>query len=83
MLRALEGKIEADGTLADDASPELARIRRALERQHRQIQDSLRRSLRAIAEQGAAQEEPEGEGGGSEPADAPAEGEREAPPVTA
>ena len=45
------------GSLADDASPELARIRRTLERQHRQIQESLRRSLRAIAEQGAAQEE--------------------------
>ena len=57
LLGALAGKIEADGTLADDASPELARIRRALERQHRQIQESLRRSLRAIAEQGAAQEE--------------------------
>ncbi len=57
LLGALAGKIEADGTLSDDASPELARIRRALERQHRQIQESLRRSLRAIAEQGAAQEE--------------------------
>ena len=57
LLGALGGKIEADGTLSDDASPELARIRRALERQHRQIQESLRRSLRAIAEQGAAQEE--------------------------
>ena len=37
---------------------------------------------RALQE-GAAEEEPEGDGGGSEPADAPAEGEREAPPVTA
>ena len=37
---------------------------------------------RALQE-GAAQEEPEGDGGGSEPADAPAEGEREAAPVTA
>ncbi len=38
---------------------------------------------RALQE-GAAQEEPDGsDAGGSEPADAPAEGEREAPPVTA
>ena len=37
---------------------------------------------RALQE-GAAQEEPEDEPGGSEPADAPVEGEREAPPVTA
>ncbi len=57
LLHALQGKIEADGSLADDASPELARIRRALERQHRTIQDSLRRSLRAITDTGAIQEE--------------------------
>jgi len=57
LLHALQGKIEPDGSLSDDASPELARIRRALERQHRTIQDSLRRSLRAIAEAGAIQDE--------------------------
>lgn len=57
LLRALEGKIEADGSLADDASPELARVRRALERQHRHIQDSLRRALRSIADAGAIQDE--------------------------
>ena len=57
LLNALRNKIEPDGTLADDASPELARIRRALERQHRHIQDSLRRALRTLTEQGATQEE--------------------------
>ncbi len=57
LLSQLRNKIEPDGNLADDASPELARIRRALERQHRNIQDSLRRSLRSIAEAGAIQDE--------------------------
>ncbi len=40
-------------------------------------------NLDRALQEGAAQEEPEGDDGGSEPADAPAEGEREAPPVTA
>ena len=39
----LRGKIEPDGSLNDDASPELRRIRRAMERQHRAIEESLRK----------------------------------------
>ena len=57
LLRALRGKIEPDGSLSDDASPELRRIRRAMERQHRAIEDSLRKSLRSLAASGEAQEE--------------------------
>ncbi len=57
LLRALRGKIEPDGSLSDDASPELRRIRRAMERQHRAIEDSLRRSLRSLASSGETQEE--------------------------
>nr|WP_246409004.1 Smr/MutS family protein [Granulicella aggregans] len=57
LLRALRGKIEPDGSLSDDASPELRRIRRAMERQHRAIEDSLRRSLRSLASEGSAQDE--------------------------
>jgi len=57
LLRALEGKIEADGTLSDGASPELARIRKALERQHRAIEKSLQRMLAKLAEEGSTQEE--------------------------
>ena len=56
LLRALRGKIEPDGTLADDASPELARIRRALERQHRAIEDSLKRALARLSEDNSVQE---------------------------
>ncbi len=57
LLRNLRGKIEPDGSLSDDASPELRRIRRAMERQHRAIEESLRRSLRALASEGSTQEE--------------------------
>jgi DNA mismatch repair protein MutS2 len=57
LLHTLRGKIEPDGTLSDDASPELRRIRRALERQHRAIEESLRRSLRKLSEDGSTRDE--------------------------
>jgi DNA mismatch repair protein MutS2 len=57
LLRLLRGKIEPDGSLNDDASPELRRIRRAMERQHRAIEESLRKSLRQLAEGGSTQED--------------------------
>ena len=55
LLRTLRGKIEPDGSLADDASPELRRIRRAMESQHRAIEASLRRAARALREEGSTQ----------------------------
>jgi len=57
LLHTLRGKIEPDGSLSDDASHELRRIRRAMERQHRAIEESLRKSLRALAAEGSTQEE--------------------------
>jgi DNA mismatch repair protein MutS2 len=57
LLHALRGKIEPDGSLSDEASHELRRIRRAMERQHRAIEESLRKSLRALASDGSTQEE--------------------------
>src|ERR1700739_3132029 len=56
-LRYFRNKIEPDGTLEDRASPELARIRRDIEKQRRGIQDSLRAYLRRLAEGGAVQDE--------------------------
>jgi DNA mismatch repair protein MutS2 len=56
LLRSLSGKIEPDGSLSDDASPELRRIRRALEQQHRTIEASLRRALAKLSEDGSTQE---------------------------
>jgi DNA mismatch repair protein MutS2 len=56
-LRHFRGKILPDGTLDDRASPELSRIRREIEKQRRQIQDSLRGYLRKLAEGGTVQDE--------------------------
>lgn len=57
LLKQLVGKIEPDGSLSDDASPELHRIRRAIDRQHRAIEESLRRSLRRLSEDGSTRDE--------------------------
>ena len=57
LLRMLRGKIEPDGSLSDDASPALNGIRRAMERQHRAIEDSLRRAARRLREDGSTQED--------------------------
>src|SRR5882672_3571873 len=56
-LRSFRNKILPDGTLEDRASPQLAGIRREIEKQRRTIQESLRGYLRRLAEGGAAQDE--------------------------
>jgi DNA mismatch repair protein MutS2 len=56
-LRAFRNKILPNGTLDDRASPELARIRREMEKQRRLIQESLRGYLRRLTEGGTAQDE--------------------------
>jgi DNA mismatch repair protein MutS2 len=56
-LRSFRNKIQPDGTLEDRASPELARIRRDIEKQKRVIQESLRGYLRRLAEGGTVQDE--------------------------
>jgi DNA mismatch repair protein MutS2 len=56
-LRAFQNKILPDGTLDDRASLELSRVRREIERQKRQIQESLRGYLRKLAEGGTVQDE--------------------------
>jgi len=57
LLRFFRAKILPDGTLDDRASPELARLRREVEKQKREIQTSLRNYLRHLAEGGAVQDE--------------------------
>jgi DNA mismatch repair protein MutS2 len=57
LLRALRNKILPDGTLDDKASPQLASIRREIEKQRRAIQQSLQSFLRRLSEGGAAQDE--------------------------
>ena len=55
-LTELSGKILPDGTLTDEASPALARLRRDRLRQQKSIQDSLNRFLKAHSEDGVLQE---------------------------
>ena len=57
LLNHFRNKILPDGTLDDRASPELARIRRDIEKQKRAIQESLRAYLRRLSEGGTAQDE--------------------------
>jgi len=57
LLRYFRNKLLPDGTLDDRASPELARIRREIEKQKRHIQESLRGYLRRLAEGGTVQDE--------------------------
>jgi DNA mismatch repair protein MutS2 len=56
-LRSFRNKIQPDGTLEDRASPELARVRREIEKQRRAIQESLRSYVRRLSEGGAVQDE--------------------------
>src|SRR4051812_47475486 len=57
LLGFFKNKITPDGALDDNASPELKRIRREMEKQRRAIQESLRGYLRRLAEGGAVQDE--------------------------
>jgi DNA mismatch repair protein MutS2 len=57
LAESIERKIQPDGSLADDASPELGRIRREQERQQRLIEESLRAALRKLSSEGATQDD--------------------------
>ena len=57
LVDSLRTKILPDGTLTDDASPELRRIRREMERQQRAIEDSLRSALRRLSDDGSTQDD--------------------------
>jgi DNA mismatch repair protein MutS2 len=57
LAESIERTIQPDGSLADNASPELGRIRREQERQQRLIEESLRAALRKLSSDGATQED--------------------------
>jgi len=57
LAESIERTIQPDGSLADNASPELGRIRREQDRQQRQIEESLRAALRKLSADGATQED--------------------------
>jgi len=57
LARSLRSRLNPDGSLSDDASSDLRRIRREIERQQRTIEESLRSTLRRLAEGGSTQED--------------------------
>ena len=57
LLRSFRNKINPDGTLDDHASPQLARVRREIEKQRRTIRESLNRYLRNLSDGGTLQDE--------------------------
>jgi len=57
LAESIERTIQPDGTLADNASPELSRIRREQERQQHLIEASLRAALRKLSSDGSTQED--------------------------
>ncbi len=57
LAESIERTIQPDGSLADNASPELGRIRREQEKQQRLIEESLRAALRKLSTDGATQED--------------------------
>ena len=57
LVESLRDRILPDGSLTDDASPELRRIRREMDRQQRAIEDSLRSALRRFSEGGSTQDD--------------------------
>jgi len=57
LAETIERTIQPDGTLADNASPELHRVRRDQERQQRVIEESLRAALRKLSSDGSTQDD--------------------------
>ena len=57
LVESLRARMLPDGSLADNASPNLNRIRREIDRQQRQIEQSLRQTLRRLSEGGEVQDE--------------------------
>jgi DNA mismatch repair protein MutS2 len=57
LAETIESTIQPDGSLADNASPELNRIRREQDRQQHLIEESLRATLRQLSASGSTQED--------------------------
>ena len=57
LAESIQRKLLPDGSLADDASPELSRIRNDQQRQQRVIEDSLRSALRRLSSDNQTQDD--------------------------
>jgi len=56
LIAELDGKILPDGSVDSSASPELARLRRSMERLRQQVQSSLEQILQRFGERGILQD---------------------------
>jgi len=56
LLAELDGKIYPDGSLDSSASPELARLRRTIERLRQEIQTTLEKRVRRLQQEGLVQD---------------------------
>ena len=56
LLRDLEGKIAPDGSVESSASPELGRVRRAIDRLRQEIQIAIQRLLSRLSRAGVVQD---------------------------
>ena len=57
LAASIERTIQPDGSLADNASPELRRLRREQERQQKLIEETLRAALHKLSGEGATQDD--------------------------
>ncbi|HEX3940448.1 MAG TPA: endonuclease MutS2 [Acidobacteriaceae bacterium] len=57
LARSLRARLAPDGTLADDASPGLRRVRKEIDRQQLTIEEGLRKVARRLVEAGESQDE--------------------------
>jgi len=57
LAESIQRKLLPDGSLADDASPELSRIRNEQQRQQRVIEESLRSALRRLSSDNQTQDD--------------------------
>jgi len=57
LAESIQRKLMPDGSLADDASPELSRIRHEQQRQQRVIEESLRSALRRLSSDNQTQDD--------------------------
>ncbi|MCU0226697.1 MAG: Smr/MutS family protein [Bryobacterales bacterium] len=57
LLKKIEGKVLPDGSISDDASPFLRRVRKDIEKQRRDLEATLDRFLRKFRDEGVLQED--------------------------
>ncbi|MCW5966291.1 MAG: endonuclease MutS2, partial [Bryobacterales bacterium] len=57
LLKKIDGKVLPDGTISEDASPFLKRVRKDIDKQRRELEATLERFLRKFRDEGVLQED--------------------------